>query len=130
MNEGETLSPADVEELVAKLAREGHPPSRIGLILRDLHGIGSVKRVVGKSVTQILEAHGMKREVPEDLANLIRKAVRLYRHLEKNRKDKVSRRSLEITEQKIKRLSKYYVRTGKLPKGWRYDRDKAPLLVK
>ncbi|TDA31962.1 MAG: 30S ribosomal protein S15 [Hadesarchaea archaeon] len=120
----------EIEELVVKLAREGHPPSRIGLILRDLHGIGSVKKATGKSITQILEERGIKFPLPEDLANLIRRALRMQKHLEKNRKDKVTRRSLEITEQRIRKLSRYYVRVGKLPKDWKYEREKAALLVR
>ncbi|MEM0359192.1 MAG: 30S ribosomal protein S15 [Candidatus Hadarchaeales archaeon] len=120
----------EIEELVVKLAKEGHPPSRIGLILRDLHGIGSVKKATGKSITQILEERGIKFPLPEDLANLIRRALRMQKHLEKNRKDKVTRRSLEITEQRIRKLSRYYVRIGKLPKDWKYEREKAALLVR
>ncbi|MCQ8898278.1 MAG: 30S ribosomal protein S15 [Hadesarchaea archaeon] len=120
----------EVEELVLRLAREGHPPSRIGILLRDLHGVGSVKKATGKSITQILEEGGMRRPLPEDLANLIRRALRMQRHLEKNRKDKVTRRSLEITEQRIRKLARYYVRTGKLPKDWRYERERAALLLR
>lgn len=120
----------EVEELVVKLAREGHPPSRIGILLRDLHGVGSVKKATGKSVSKILEERGVKRPLPEDLANLVRRALRLQRHLEKNRKDKVSLRSLEITEQRIRKLSRYYVKVGKLPRDWRYEREKAALLVR
>ncbi len=120
----------EVEELVVKLAREGHPPSRIGLLLRDLHGVGSVKKATGKSLSQILEERGVRRPLPEDLSNLVRRALRLQRHLEKNRKDKVSLRSLEITEQRIRKLSRYYVRVGKLPRDWKYEREKAALLVR
>jgi small subunit ribosomal protein S15 len=54
----------------------------------------------------------------------------MQRHLEKNRKDKVTRRSLEITEQRIRKLARYYVRTGKLPKDWRYERERAALLLR
>lgn len=120
----------EVEELVVKLAREGHPPSRIGILLRDLHGVGSVKRATGKSISQILEERGVRRPLPEDLANLIRRALRMQKHLERNRKDKVTRRSLEIVEQRIRKLSRYYVRVGRLPRDWRYEREKAALLVR
>jgi small subunit ribosomal protein S15 len=119
-----------VEELVLRLAREGHSPSRIGILLRDLHGVGSIKKATGKSVLEILEERGIRRPLPEDLANLIRRALRLQRHLERNRKDKISLRSLEITEQKIRKLSRYYVKTGKLPRDWRYERERAALLLR
>lgn len=120
----------EVEELVVKLAREGHPPSRIGILMRDLHGVGSVKKATGKSVAQILEERGVKKPLPENLANLIRRALRMHHHLERNRRDKITRRSLEIVEQRIKKLARYYVRTGKLPKDWKYEREKAALLVR
>jgi small subunit ribosomal protein S15 len=119
-----------VEELVVKLARGGHSASMIGLILRDQYGVPDVKQITGKSVTQILDAHDLKPEIPEDLMNLIRKAVRLRRHLERNRKDMSSKRALQILESRINRLAKYYVRVGALPAGWRYEPEKAALLVR
>jgi small subunit ribosomal protein S15 len=124
------LSSGEVEELTIKLFKGGNPPSKIGLILRDQYGVPSVKQMVGKSITQILEEHGLKQELPEDLTNLLRKAVFLRRHLEKNRKDIASRRALELLEGKIQKLVKYYVRTGALPEGWRYEPEKAALLVR
>jgi small subunit ribosomal protein S15 len=123
-------SAEEVEELAVKLAKEGHPPSRIGIILRDQYGVPSVKQVVGKSLTQILKARGVKRELPEDLMNLIRKAVALHRHLSRNRRDMTSKRGLELVEAKIHRLVKYYIRTGVLPVDWRYEPEKAALLVR
>jgi small subunit ribosomal protein S15 len=124
------ISAGKVEELVVKLAKEGRSPSEIGIILRDQYGVPSVKQAVGKSVVQILEAHGIKHELPEDLMNLIRKAVALHRHLSRNRKDFASKYGLGLVEAKINRLVKYYVRAGILPEGWRYEPEKAALLVR
>ena len=120
----------EIEELVVKLAEEGLPPSEIGIALRDRYGVGSVKKATGKSLTQILTAHGLKRELPEDLMNLLRKAVALHRHVAKNRMDEVSKRSLELVEGRVNSLVRYYVRKGKLPKGWRYDPERAAMLVR
>jgi small subunit ribosomal protein S15 len=72
----------------------------------------------------------MRREVPEDLANLLRKAVGLINHLSKHRKDFRSARALEIVEGKINALARYYIRRGKLPKDWKYERERAALLAK
>lgn len=124
------LSASEVEELVVKLAKGGHSASMIGLILRDQYGVPDVKQITGKSITRILHAHGLKPEIPEDLMNLIKKAVRLRRHLERNRKDMSSKRALQILESRINRLAKYYVRVGVLPAGWRYEPEKAALLVR
>jgi len=47
--------PEEVEALVIKLAKEGHPPSRIGTILRDQYAIPLVKSITGKTITQTLK---------------------------------------------------------------------------
>jgi len=110
----------EVEALVVKLAREGSPPSRIGVILRDQYGIPLVKPIVGKSITEILRDNKLAPSIPEDLEMLIRKASRLHTHLERNRGDRHNKRALQIVESKIHRLSKYYKRKGVLPKDWKY----------
>ena len=68
----------EVEALIMKLAKEGHPPSKIGIILRDQHGIPLAKPITEKSVTQILKERKMFSSLPEDLENLLRKACLLY----------------------------------------------------
>ncbi len=123
-------SPKEVEELVVKLAKEGIPPSRIGIILRDQHGIPSVKQVTGKDMAEILRAYGVGPRVPEDLLNVIRSAVGLYGHLDRNPKDFTAKRALERIESRIHKLVKYYKRRGLLPPDWRYDRRRAALLVR
>ena len=116
-----TYKPDEVEALVVKLAKEGHPPSMIGIILRDQYGIPLVKPITGKSITQILREHGLARPIPEDLENLLRKAARLTAHLEKHRKDYHNKRALQMVEAKIHRLARYYKRKGILPPDWRYE---------
>ena len=124
------LSSHEVEDLVVKLAKEGTPPSRIGIILRDQHAVPSIKEATGKSVNQILDANDIKPELPEDLTNKIRKAVALYGHLERNPRDFGSKRALEVVEAEINKLAKYYKQKGVLPLSWRYDRERAALLVR
>jgi len=116
-----SYEPSDVEALVIKLAREGNPPSMIGNILRDQYGIPLVKPIVGMSITQILKKAGLAPRIPEDLANLVMRARRLRKHLEKHRKDFSNKRALQVIEAKIHRLSKYYKRKGVLPKDWKYQ---------
>lgn len=123
-------SASEVEEFVAKLAKEGHSTSEIGILLRDQHGVPSVKQVTGKSIAQILSAQGVETGLPEDLVNLIKKAVMLHKHIEKNKDDQPSRRSLGVVEARIQKLAKYYVKNGKLPKDWRYESERAALLVR
>ncbi len=120
----------EIEELILKLRKEGNSTSMIGIALRDQYGIPDVKLVTGKKITKILEDHGQELKYPEDLMNLIRRAVNIRDHLDENPKDLHTRRGLRIIESKIRRLVRYYVREGVLPEGWRYDPRSAALLVK
>ena len=119
----------EVTELVLKMSREGADEAAIGRELRDSHGVPSVRNLTGKTVTQVLKENGLLREYPRDLLDLIRKAVRLRRHLRTGKQDKHNTTMLRRTESKIKRLAKYY-RGKKLPADWKYDSEKAALLVK
>lgn len=123
-------TPEQVEELVIKLAKEGHQPAIIGLILRDQYGVPLVKAITGKSITQILNENEQALKVPEDLFYLIQRAIRLRRHLEEAKKDLHSRYGLRLIESKIRRLVKYYRRSGVLPPDWRYTPDQAALLIR
>jgi small subunit ribosomal protein S15 len=120
----------EVEEIILKLRKEGKSTSVIGVILRDQYGIPDVKSVTELKITQILEKHGQTEEYPEDLMNLIRKAVNIRDHLKENPKDLHTKRGLQLVESRIRRLVKYYTREGVLPEGWRYEPKKAALLVK
>ncbi len=122
-------SSREIEELVAKLAKKGENPSRIGVILRDQYGIPNTKLTAQKGVRQILEEKGMKKDTPEDLMDLMKKAVELDKHRTANRQDMVSKRGMQLTESKIRRLAKYYKREGRLPEDWKYNLATAKLLV-
>jgi len=119
----------EVEKLVIKLAKEGYSSAMIGLILRDQFGIPDVKAITGKSISKIMKENQLYPSYPEDLLNLLKRAVNLREHLEKHRKDKHSKRGLELLESKIRRLANYYKRKGILPSDWTYDPEKAKLIV-
>ncbi|HDD39986.1 MAG: 30S ribosomal protein S15 [Thaumarchaeota archaeon] len=112
------ITPEEVEALVVKYAKEGHPPSMIGILLRDQHGIPLVKEITGKSIKEILKEHNLLPQVPEDLASLLEKARRMRVHLSKHRGDRYNRHRLQLVEAKIHRLVKYYKRVGELPPDW------------
>ncbi len=111
----------EVEALVIKFAKEGHNPSKIGTILRDQYGIPLVKPIMGKTITQILKDAELVPSLPEDLESLLKKAGRLYVHLEKNKKDLPNKRALQLIESKIYKLSRYYKRENILPPDWKYE---------
>lgn len=123
-------APHETEELVVKMGKEGKGPTEIGSILRDTYGIPSVQSLCGKPISKILADNGMKQNYPEDLLNLIKRAVNMREHLRTNRTDKHNRTKLIHVESKIGRLVKYYTKTGSLPADWKYDPETAALLVK
>ncbi|MEM2021178.1 MAG: 30S ribosomal protein S15 [Zestosphaera sp.] len=122
-------TPEEVEAIIVELARKGYPPSMIGVILRDQYGVPLVKAVLGVEVTEVLMRYKLNPVIPEDLYNLIRKAVNLRRHLSEHPKDKHSLRGLIAVESKIHRLVKYYRRVGRIPHNWRYDPEEAKILA-
>ncbi len=123
------FTPEEVEAIIVELARKGYPPSMIGILLRDQYGIPLAKSVIGQKVLDVLERHGVKQVVPEDLYNLMRRAVNLRKHLAVHPKDTHSLRGLIEIESKIRRLIKYYKRIGRLPGDWSYDPEKASVIV-
>lgn len=120
---------AAIEKVILDLKKEGVPSAKIGLILRDKYGVPSVKLATGKRIDEILKEKGIVAEIPEDLRNLIIKALRLRRHLAENTKDVHNKRQLNLTESKVRRLVKYYVKSGRLAKGWTYKPETAEILL-
>ena len=72
---------------------------------------------------------GLAPSIPEDLYHLIKKAVSVRKHLEKNHKDKDSKFRLILIESRIHRLSRYYKKARALPPTWRYDSATASTLI-
>ncbi|QIB73754.1 30S ribosomal protein S15 [Halogeometricum borinquense] len=122
----------DIESRVVELAEQGHEPSQIGLKLRDegVKGtpIPDVKLATGKKVTAILEENDAAPELPEDLRNLMERAVRLREHMDENPQDKQNKRALQNTESKIRRLVSYY-RGDELDEDFTYSYDVAVELL-
>ncbi|MBI2673625.1 30S ribosomal protein S15 [Candidatus Woesearchaeota archaeon] len=119
----------EVEQLILKLSKAGKPSSQIGIVLRDVYGIPSVRVVTNKKINAILEENEIKPKIPEDLVAVIRKGIQVMKHLEANKKDMTAKRGLQLTESKIRRLAKYYKNVGKLPKDWQYNRESIKLLI-
>lgn len=121
--------PKEVEMLILKLAKEGKAAAEIGLILRDTYGIPSIKTLVGKSVSSILQEKNLLSEIPEDIRALIKKSIALEKHREAHKQDMGAKRGILLTTSKIMRLVKYYKRSGRLPEDWKFDKSKMRLLI-
>ena len=59
-------------------------------------------------------------DLPEDLNNIVTKAIGLQKHLKSNKGDNRNVRSLELIEAKIHRLSTHYKKKNQIPQNWKY----------
>jgi small subunit ribosomal protein S15 len=123
-------TPAQTEKLITELANQGKTQAEIGTILRDQHGIPSIKKLCKKTVGKILEEQKIQPEIPEDLMNLIRSSVAQQKHMKENKKDNTAKRGYILTVSKIRRLVKYYQKQKRIQSNWKYTPETAALLVK
>lgn len=119
----------EIEKIVVDLRKDGMSTSQIGLVLRDRYAVPDVKLATGKRINEILRENGLESEIPEDLRNLMQKALGIRKHLAENNKDVHNKRQLQIAESKVRRLVKYYVKSGRMPKGWTYKPETAEILL-
>ncbi|CCV00031.1 unnamed protein product [Malassezia sympodialis ATCC 42132] len=122
-------SPEEVVQQIVKLARKGVTPSQIGAQLRDSQGVAQVRFVTGSKILRILKSEGLAPEIPEDLYHLIKRAVSVRKHLERNRKDMDSKFRLILIESRIHRLTRYYKTVGAVPPTFKYESSTASTLV-
>jgi small subunit ribosomal protein S15 len=123
------VSKDELEKLVIKLHDSGLPSTKIGLTLRDQYGVPSVKLVLGKNMNRFLKEKSSLPEIPEDLSNLMRHSLQVRKHLKTNVKDVHNKRSLQLMENKIRRLVKYYHDSGRLARAWEYKPETVEMLV-
>ena len=124
-----SYKPAEVEALIAKLAKQVKSTSEIGLILRDSYGIPSVKALLGKKIGAVVKEKKLEGKLPEDLLHLIIRHIALMKHFKDNHHDMTAKRGMQLTEAKIKRLVKYYKGKKTLPADWVYDKTRAKMHV-
>ncbi len=123
-------SAEDIKEKVVSMANDGASSAMIGLVLRDQHAIPDVKLATGKTITEIMVENDLLPAIPEDMANLMRKAINLSGHLKEHRMDVSNKRALQLVESRIRRLEKYYKKKGVLSPRWKYSIKTAELMLK
>jgi small subunit ribosomal protein S15 len=124
-----TPESTELVEQAVGLAKGGRSAAEVGTMLRDAYGIPSVRATTGQRLVPLLASHGIKPEHPEDLAALLKRVVKLQRHLAAHPKDHANRRGLSLMEARIRRLARYYRKRRILPEGWRYSAAEAVLQV-
>jgi small subunit ribosomal protein S15 len=118
-----------ITKLILDLRKEGASSSRIGLVLRDRYGVPDVKLALGKRIGDVLRENKVASEIPEDLRDLMIKALGLRKHLGENKKDLHNKRQLNLIESKIRRLVRYYRGTKKLQKDFVYKPETTEILL-
>merc|ERR1712080_750690 len=68
-------------------------------------------------------------QIPEDLYCLIKKAVQVRKHLERNRHDKDSKFRLILIESRVHLLARYYRTKGQLPPTFKYESATASTMI-
>ncbi|PKG33399.1 30S ribosomal protein S15 [Methanoregula sp.] len=121
--------PAAITKIILDLRKEGASSAKIGLVLRDRYGVPDVKMATGKRIGTILRENKVATEIPEDLRDLMGKALGMRKHLGENKRDLHNKRQLQLVESKIRRLVKYYTSSKKLPAGWVYKPENAEILL-
>jgi small subunit ribosomal protein S15 len=83
--------PEELKKIVVDLAKNGETPARIGLILRDQHGIPKAK-LLGKKISQIIKE--AKIEVKSEKELTKKKISTLESHSAVHKHDYSAKRSL------------------------------------
>jgi len=126
----EKMNKDEIYNKIEELTKKGTSKAKIGLELKK-GKIKSTKKELGKKISVIQKELKVETDkLPEDLLALIKKAVKLIKHKDSNKKDTSGKRGYQLTVSKINRLKKYYIKEGKIPKNWRYSDNTAKLLVK
>lgn len=85
------MKQSDVEALVLELAKKGNSPAKIGLLLRDLHGVPKTK-TLGVKIIKLLKKKGIEYEDEKKIVD--KRIAKLKSHLENNKHDHTANRAL------------------------------------
>lgn len=85
------MKPAELEKLVVELYKEGNSTAKIGLILRDKHGVPKAK-LVGKKISKILKDAKIPLRSEKEIIE--KRMASLSSHIEKNKHDQPAKKKL------------------------------------
>ena len=95
------LKPADVEKLIIEIGKQKVPSEKIGLMLRDQHGIPKVK-LFGLKINKVLAKHNLA--VNSEKKHIETKIKRLKKHSEKNKHDYTAMRKAVMYASQVKKM--------------------------
>ena len=108
--EEKEIKAGEIEKKVAELANQGLTSEKIGLILKREFKTSKASGVV---IGKILKKANLFKD--PDIENLRHRVEKLKKHLEKNKHDYKTKRTLAIKEAKLKKLIKYRKTKGTTP---------------
>ena len=85
------MKPVELEKIVVELAKSGESSAKIGLILRDKHGVPRAK-LLGKKIEQILKENNVKFKGEKNIVS--ERVGSLKAHILKNKNDYPASRAL------------------------------------
>lgn len=101
------IKPAEVEKLIVDLSKQGNAPEKIGLILRDQHGIPKTK-LLGLKIGKVLSKNNL--ESSSENKNISNKIEKLKKHSLTNKHDYTAIRKAVMYSARVKRKEKLELR--------------------
>lgn len=99
------IKPAELSKIVINLHKEGNSPAKIGLILRDQHGIPKAK-LLGKKISQILKEE--KQTIESPVTQIEKSKDNLEKHIAKNKHDYTALKTLHKKMWDLNRAKKQH----------------------
>lgn len=93
----------EIETKIIELAKSGIPPEKIGLILRDQHGISKAK-LYGKKISQILKENNL--HYNSEHKNIDKKIENLKSHFAKHKHDYTAQRRIVEYSSRLRKIEK------------------------
>ena len=97
------IKPAEVEKLIVEIGKQGIPPEKIGLILRDQHGIPKAG-LFGIRINEVLAKHNLA--VDSQKKNVQTKIERLKEHAGKHKHDYTAQRKAVMYASRLKKIER------------------------
>ena len=95
------MKPREIEKKVVELGKQNMPPEKIGLILRDQHGIPKTK-FFGKKISQILKENNIYKN--SELENFEKRIDKLKKHFKIHKHDYITQRRIVQYSSRVRKL--------------------------
>ncbi len=97
------MKPAEVEKLIVELGKQKVPSEKIGLILRDQHGIPRAK-LFSLKINKVLSKHNLA--VNSEKKNIAANIARLEKHSAKHKHDYTARHKKIMYASQLKKIER------------------------